>query len=612
MPSISYDSLAAWSNYHLTLGGTAGPNPIPSMIIENLGRFHAADCGGMAGLERFAATGKPLLDHLAKLAKMLDPEPPLPPRAFAAGMTGRGWSFSALIGTAVSQLQCDGLAGIGALDAAEWNRDCCVPASRIALTSGGTRLRELVRWAERNDLTIKTSGTHLGATIAGGAGTASHGSRLGFGGIQDMVLGMHLITGEQAHVWIERKSCPVLSQAGLDRLAIPGATLRVVRDDDQFEDALIHLGGMGIVNGMAIELVPNAIFALMQRKARLEPEWLAEIGRGEFGKAAARLHCKTAPEFYEVTLNPHAPFDDDATHLMYFPRTLEPLLPPGDAGIVRPADAIAQLGEWLTRYVEARADKAAQPQLDGLFDPGDPPPSMIRTLRMLLDGHESVFAYYREKGRFEPNAGEFDPEDPHRKGYYWSGLHGDEITGNVPGALYNASFAIPLDRVAAAVPAIAKAVAQLEPSFVFSLRFVAKPAGTLAFTRFDHNAVIEIDGLSPLICKLAAAQIQPGTPDPDEIRQALAALCGTLEKGALAVRGALDAAGIPYSMHWAKLGQLDKAKVYADFGHPLEQDSLIRRWRATRDELLSPLGKRLFWNETLVLLGLLDRPAPSS
>lgn len=606
MPSISYDSLAAWSNYHLTLGATAGANPIPSMTIESLGRFHAADCGGMSGLERFAATGKPLFEHLAKLAKMLDPAPPQPPRSFAAGMTGRGWSFSALIGTAVSQLQCDGLAGTGPLADAERHPDCCVPAARIALTSGGTRLRELVQWAERSDLTIKTSGTHLGATIAGGAGTASHGSRLGFGGIQNMVMGMHLITGEREHVWIERSTCPVLSQAGLDRLAIQGATLTVVRDDDQFEDALVHLGGMGIVNGMAIELVPNQTFALMLRQARLEPAWLEEIGRGEFDKAAARLHCQTAPEFYEVTLNPHAPFEDEATHMMYFPRTASSLLPPGDADIIRPSDAIAQLGAWLTRHVATGPGAAPEPQ--GLLDPDDPLPSIIRTLRMLLDGHESVFAYYRSVGGFQPNTGDFDPEDPEIDGYYWSGLHRDEITGNVPGALYNASYAIPLDRVAAAIPAISAAVAELEPSFVFSLRFVARPAGTLAFTRFDHNAVIEIDGLSPLICKLAAAQLQPGTPNIDEIRQALAALCTTLQKGAWAVRNALDAAKIPYSMHWAKLGDLDKAKVQADFGHPLGQDSLIRRWRETREQLLSPLGKRLFWNETLVSLGLLDPP----
>ncbi|WP_343519692.1 hypothetical protein [Sphingomonas sp.] len=608
MPSISYDSLAAWSNYHLTLGATAGANPIPSMTIESIGRVHAADCGGMSGLERFAATGKPLLEHLAKLAKMLDPEPPLEPRSFAGGMVGRGWSFSALIGTAVSQLECGGLAGTGALSDAERSPDCCVPARSIALTSGGTRLRELVAWAQRRDLSIRTSGTHLGATIAGGAGTASHGSRLGFGGIQDMVLGMHLITGAEEHVWIERKSCPVLSDEGLKQLEIDGATLRVVRDDDQFEDALVHLGGMGVVNGMAIELVHNQLFALMRRKACIDPDWLDEIARGEFDKTAARLRCKTLPEFYELTLNPHAPFDDDATHMMYFPREAEPLLPPGDAGIIRPSDAIGQLGAWLTRYVAAHG--ASVLERAGLLNSTDP--ALLRALRMLLKGHESVFAFYRAEGAFEPNTTDFDPEDAGREGFYWSGLHPDEISGDVPGALYNASYAIPLDRVAAAIPAISKAVGKLEPSFVFTLRFVAKPAGTLAFTRFDHNAVIEIDGLSPLICKLAAAQIRPETPDPEEIRRALAALCVTLEKGAAAVRGALDAANIPYSMHWAKLGDLDKAKVYADFGHPLEQDSLIRRWRETREQLLSPLGKRLFWNERLIELGLLDRPAPSS
>lgn len=600
MPSISYDSYAAWSNYHLTLGHTTPTNPVPSMMVESIGRVHAADVGARAGLERFAATAKPLMAHLSKLKLMMTEKQ----TAFAAGLTGRGWSFSALIGAPVSQLVCDGLAGTAALEPSDQDPACTIACDRIALTSGGTRLRELVTWAETRSLTIRTSGTHLGVTIAGAAGTASHGSRLCYGGIQDMVVGMHLIVSDDEHVWIERESCPILGKQGLAQLTVPGATLRLVRDDDQFEDALVHLGAMGIVNGVAVELVPNATFALLRRLDKLDADWLADIAKGAFDKIAARLHCPVEPEFYEITLNPHEPFGDDATHMMYLPRTSESLLPPEKADVVHASDAIGQLGEWLVKaHTVKRVEAAAF-----VPDPVDPTPSVTRTLRFLLKNADSAFAFYRGLGGFEPNVGVFDPDDPARDGHYWSGLHSDEITGNIPGALYNASYAIPLDHVARAIPAICKAVEALAPSFVFSLRFVTKPAGTLAFTRFDHNAVIEIDGLSPLICKLAVAQIPPELPDRDEMLEALALLAQTLEKGATLVREALQDLKIPFSMHWAKLGPLDKAKVYADFGHPNDQESLIRRWRCTRDALLPELGRSLFRNDRIVALGLLDQP----
>jgi len=609
MPALSYDSMAAWSNYHLTLGEAAPPQQVPSVTIESLGRFHAADASELDGLERFSATGSALLKHLKKLAGMLNPAP-AQPRSFAAGLVGRGWSFSPLIGSPVSTLLCDGLAGTSTLNHTDWNSGCSVPDDRIALTSGGTRLRELVNWAERRNLTVPTSGTHLGPTIAGGACTASHGSRLGYGGLQNMVLGMHLIVGDREHVWIERKSSPVLSEAGRRRLEIPGAVLRHVCDDDVFEDALIHLGCMGIVNGVAVELVPNDVFALMRRRASLDATWLEEIGRGDHGRTAARLQCSVPPIFHEVTISPTDPFAEDAAHIMYFPRTTVPLLPPGTAKNIRPADAIGRLGSLLLGGGEV--SPVPGEELSGSRFGESDDEKVAKTLRLLL-GHDSVFAYYRATGGFEPNAGKFDPDDSARPGFYWSGLHDDEITGNTPGALYNASFAIPLERVAVAVPAICEAVSALAPSFVFTLRFVSRAAGTLAFTRFTDCAVIEIDGLSPLICRLAAAGLDPGHPDIEDLRAGLAIMEGTLPKGAAAVRRALDDAGIPYSLHWAKLGDLDRAKVYADYGHPAElESSLVRRWRETRSALLTDLGRQLFWNEAAVRYGLVEPNPPGN
>lgn len=600
MPKMHYKSDVAWTNYHKTLGAL-GPNG-PQMTIKSLARIDATDTDPRLGLGRFAATAAALFEHLRMLEARLDAgEPP-----FAAGMVGQAWSFAPLIGTPESQLLCGGLSGVTGLAEAERHADCPLVADDIALAGGGVSMWDVAQWAETRDRTLWTSGSFLRPTIAGGFGTSSHGSRLGYGGIQDMVLGMHLIVGSGEHVWIEGASCPVLSQAALKTLSTAGKDVRLVRDDDQFEDALVHLGAMGIVNGVALALTSNRRFALMERMCAVTPAWLDYIAAGDFNAVAKQLGCHASPAFYELTVNPHGLFTDGATHTLYFPTDRAALADAGPAGIHRPPDAISQLGSALMARAGARLDAADDDRIVATAARREPVPPWV--LRWILPGGvDSVFSYYFGLKGFKPANGEFDPNDPASSdAFKWSELHSKEITGGMPGALYNASFAVPLDLVAKALPAICDAVQDLSASFVFTVRFVCKPAGTLAFTRFDHNAVIEIDGLSPLICLGAKGTVDPDQPNAAEILRGLDELAWTLPTGAATVRNALEAAGIRYSMHWAKLGDLDQAKVYADYGHPQDPESLIRRWRETRDALLTDFGKAIFVNDAVVAYGLVE------
>lgn len=602
MSRIHYQASATWQNFHKTLGAM-GPDG-PAMTIASLASIDASDATQASGLERFATTGAALFGYLHPLDVPSDPTP------FAAGTVGQGWSFAPLIGTPVSQLDAKGLTGVVMLAEDERHPDCPIPADFIALASGGTTVDDLLRWAECNNRTVQTTGTYLFPTVAGAVATASHGSRLGFGGMQNMILGMHLIVGSGEHVWIEPESAPVLSAAALDRLAINGTPPRLVRDDDQFEDALVHLGAMGIVNGVAIELTEASNYTLMQRVTMITPDFLQDIADGDFKAVAARLNCAVAPVFYELTINPHAPFDYPATNILYFPTSRVALVPCGDADILHPADAISQLGDKMhvidSVAVSAVSKAIAPADADLTTSTAQSIPAWVLPL---LIGDDSIFAYYRGLKDYDMPDTVFDPEaqgEDAPKLYKWSELHRGEITGDQPGALYNASFSIPLEHLAKAIPLICAAVRDLAPSFVFTVRFVDKAAGTLAFTRFERNAVIEIDGLSPLICLATQARVDRHQHYAPGLIAALDVLAGTLPRGAAAVRGALDSAGIRYSMHWAKLGDLDQAKVHADYGHPRDPDSLIYRWRQTRDNLLTPFGKRIFWNDALIEYGLLD------
>lgn len=597
MPHITYKNDVVWQNFHRTRG-QMGPNG-PEMLLRSLASVCASDATQPSGLERFAATGAVLFGHLRTL------DVPAGAPRFAAGTVGQGWSFAPLIGTPVAQLDALGLASVAMLADDEREPGCRVRADHVALASGGTTMETVALWAEQNNRAIHSSGTYLYPSIAGGAATSSHGSRLGFGGIQNMVLGMHLLVGSGEHVWIEPASAPVLSKVGLARLAIDGTPPRLVRDDDRFEDALVHLGAMGIVNGVALELVGKQKFALMQRITLLTPDFLQDIAAGRFEQIAARLNCAAAPAFYELTINPHAPFDYPATNILYFPTSRKSLLPSGPAEILHPADAILRLGALMVPY---ETGLTIQDLLPEAVAAGATQPIPQWVLPMLI-GDDSIFGYYRGLKSYDTPDTAFDPDGDAPAGskpYLWSELHKGTITGGQPGALYNASFAIPLEQVDKAVPLICAAVQDLAPSFVFTLRFVDKAAGTLAFTRFERNAVIEIDGLSPLICLATKARINQALQYAPALSAALDVLAVTLPTGAARVRGALDGAGIRYSMHWAKLGDLDQAKVHADYGHPRDPESLIYRWRQTRDDLLTPFGKRIFWNDALIRYGLLD------
>jgi hypothetical protein len=363
---------------------------------------------------------------------------------------------------------------------------------------------------------------------------------------------------------------------------------------------------MGIVNGLALEMVEDISYGLLRRDKALDQAVLEMIDHGDFAAIASYLKCAGDPAFYELTIDPHHLLGARAFHTLYFPLGLMPGLVSEDADLVGASESIVRFASELSiaRLLEIFSTKAPAGFLDATpVEQAEDPITAV--LRLILEGNESAFAYYGASGAFDPVD---DPKDPgDLKPFTWANLHSsDEITGGIPGALYNASFAIPREMVSRAVPAICDAVSDLAGAFIFTLRFVSSAKGTLAFTRFEENAVIEIDGLSPFICDLKASELDPGDPTQAKIRQILWLLGEVLPEGAKRVRSALDQAGIPFSMHWAKLGDLDATKVHGDFGVQASGEvSRLERWRSARSQLLSSEAQALFWNEAVMKYGLL-------
>ncbi|MGA9772435.1 MAG: FAD-binding protein [Blastocatellia bacterium] len=148
-------------------------------------------------------------------------------------------------------------------------------------------------------LALKTSGASNGQTIAGAVATGTHGSRFRFGSMADFVVGLHIVTGPDRAVWLERASYPVLSD---DLIAKLGAQL--VRDDTLFNAALVSFGSFGIMHGLLIEADPVYLLEVSRSRVPID-ERLKRVMRTLDFTGIDTPDKIREPFHFEVVINPH-------------------------------------------------------------------------------------------------------------------------------------------------------------------------------------------------------------------------------------------------------------------------------------------------------------------
>ncbi len=179
---------------------------------------------------------------------------------------------------------------------------------KLFFVQGGTKISEINRIIEQNhDRSLNTTGASNGQSIAGAIATGTHGSMLAEGGIQNQVVGIHLITGPDSHVWIERDSDPITQDDFCTRF---GATL--IRNDAVFNAALVHLGGLGFVSAVMIKTVPLFTFKVARK---FQPYNTAHEGRRPLKDVIETLNFEdydlpgafgeNAPDFFLPVINPY-------------------------------------------------------------------------------------------------------------------------------------------------------------------------------------------------------------------------------------------------------------------------------------------------------------------
>jgi hypothetical protein len=364
----------------------------------------------------------------------------------------------------------------------------------------------LNKYLAEQHLSLKASGANNGQTIVGAISTGTHGGGLDVGALQDFVVGLHVIVSPTETVWLERASRPVVSDAFVAKL-----DARLIRDDTQFNAALVGLGAFGIVHGAVIETEKRFLLEAHLRWIDLDHGMFRAIEELDFSDPRFP-HPGERPFHVDLTINPNEPRARVYAKIMY----------------KRPY-ALGVIGE--------------------LLDAGIIPEGLMRAT--INDGIAELNA------QFGPQFGTIGE------------IFSSEKTR---GKTFTTGMGVPLANAREALQAGLegfRAVDRVLPVLI-TLRYAAKSDALLAITKHDPSCVLEVDGI-----------------DNDLTREV-----------ARRVRANLEAAGIPYTEHWGKMNELNRAHIDKVYGPAAQQ------WIDTRNALLPPDVRAVFTSPELVRLGL--------
>ncbi|HYN45294.1 MAG TPA: FAD-binding protein [Allosphingosinicella sp.] len=191
----------------------------------------------------------------------------------------------------------------------------------LMLVEAGVQIDEINDKLESDEMgrSLRSTGASNGQTLAGACATATHGSVLAAGGIQDHVRAIQIVTPGGVF-WIE----PAAGLMNGDFIAETGST-ETLRDDEAFEAALVAVGSLGIVTAMVIETVPRFLVRPYLKLIDFSREDLEGLARGDF-LAFSRKHglkedeagkAYGTPYFVMVVANPHKPFGKATVRFLY-------------------------------------------------------------------------------------------------------------------------------------------------------------------------------------------------------------------------------------------------------------------------------------------------------
>ena len=281
--------------------------------------------------------------------------------------------------------------------------------------------------------------------------TGTHGSVPSFGGFQDHIRGIHLVTGPGRSVWLEPAGAPTLDPAFARSFSN-----EAFNRDDWFQAALVHLGGVGYVNAVLLEAAPRFLVGIVQRKRILGRDVIDDLAQGRFEKFAQSLGFPD-PYFVQIILNP------------FRPNTRHALI-----RLLVPVPEVISLVEGAL--------------FEGIFD-FDPLNLLGDVMAMLPPGARGELIAILMRKLYP----EIPKQGAQPTGVTWGATTPDHRR---VGDLFSTAIAIERARLPEALDAMLPAFRRKDGGdTVCTLRFVRRSGGTLAITPHADNVVIDFDGL---------------------------------------------------------------------------------------------------------------------
>jgi len=461
---------------------------------------------------------------------------------------GSGWSLSkvavtegGLINTKKLRLRAKLSRSMVAPEYLEHGGD---PDNLLFAQCGNTiiSINTLLEKRRRPAKSLRASGGSNGQTIVGALSTGTHGAAHKFGGIAEFITGMHIVTGPDRHVWLERASYPVTTPAFRELL---GA--ETIRDDALFNSALVSFGSFGFIHSVLVEVEPIFLLEEEFRPVAYDEGLERAICYGDFSGVADHLRydLDTINEklyHLEMAINPHRFERDDLEKGVYLrvlykqPYRQDYLhIPPQDQGYTYGDDTLG-----LIQLVLDTVEMAPGNFLDRLIIP--------QTVNSLFD-----LAFSRPEINFG-TVGQIFRNTRFR------------------GKLFSAAYAFDRKDIPRVIDLILELNQDIPFAGVMAMRFLKGTQATLGFTHFPQTCVLELDGANVVVNQRFVETLTPR----------------------------LEQANIPYTIHWGKINKvLNRERVRHIYG-----DERVDQWLRNRRRLMEPETMEVFNNEFLRRCGL--------
>jgi len=387
---------------------------------------------------------------------------------------------------------------------AEINSTVIQDHKNLLFAQCGAKIKSLSIYLRDRKKSLKASGASNGQTIAGAISCGTHGSAIDFGSIHDSVIGLNIIVNKNKNYYIQRASRPAMNETFATSIHA-----LLVNDDDLFNAALVSMGCFGFIHGVMLEVEDWFMLKNYTKNISMtDANQLMDTLQFDAVNLPTGPESGQRPYHFKLLINPFNPHKNPKAEILY--------KKPGPDKYVRPAlndestypkDALGFIAK-ITQNLPG-TDKLTINLLESSIFPKD------------IDGAEAL-------------------------------LYDTFSDTSLHGKTFACAIGIPLENTRQTLTILLKLIHDYGSiPAIFALRFIKKNKALMAFSRFEHTCVFEIDGVR-------------NQKMNDYINRIPAALRQT---------------NIPFTFHWGKDNPADQQMITemygADFQLWIKQKSKI-------------------------------------